>query len=232
MNTEDFKKVIEDAIASSMETLFSKNDHYNPNADKLKGFKVAAELQGITPRAALAGMRAKHTVSVYDILRSEELASPEMVQEKLGDDLNYILLAFAVIHEERGNLASADRTDTVSYDEYFDRIFRLGGRIIGHNDPNSITIRWPGDDSAEIVAIDDLDDYLDEIEAEQGYVSPLTPYWRRIYKIDRVKVGSSINEKGSSLIRWTTGDVTYADLNELDHHLTLIERTGHWVPKG
>lgn len=104
MNAEDFNVILDEQLQKARDTLGTKAGEYAADNDRLHNFKVAAELQGITPRAALAGMRAKHTVSVYDILHAEELASPEMVQEKLGDDLNYILLAFAVIQEERASL--------------------------------------------------------------------------------------------------------------------------------
>lgn len=40
--------------------------------DRLHNFKVAAELEKTSPQAALAGMMAKHTVSIYDMCRSDK----------------------------------------------------------------------------------------------------------------------------------------------------------------
>ena len=41
-----------------------------PQTTGLHNFKVAASLQGIYPEQALAGMMAKHTVSIYDMCHS------------------------------------------------------------------------------------------------------------------------------------------------------------------
>ena len=103
MDTQTWNDLLEKQLDKTKRTLGVKADEY-ATEDRLHNFKVAAELQGITPRAALAGMMAKHTVSVYDILHADKLASNEMVQEKLGDNLNYLLLAFAVIQDERESL--------------------------------------------------------------------------------------------------------------------------------
>lgn len=101
MNNEDFTRNIQGRFAQSEETLIKKAKEYATDVDRLHNFKVAAELQGMTVREALGGMMAKHVVSVYDLIRQPELASPEVWDEKLGDNLNYLLLLSAVVEEER-----------------------------------------------------------------------------------------------------------------------------------
>lgn len=100
MKAAEFKTAIEDQIARSRDMLFSKNDHYNPDADKLRGFKATAALRGTTPQGALAGMMAKHTLSVYDMCESGKEYSMDVWDEKISDHINYLLLLRAVVEEQ------------------------------------------------------------------------------------------------------------------------------------
>ena len=71
MNTENFNKIIHEQIERCENTLCKKADEY-ATEDRLHNFKVAAGLQDCLPTMALGGMMAKHTVSVYDMLRGLE----------------------------------------------------------------------------------------------------------------------------------------------------------------
>lgn len=102
MNNETFNAILDNTLAQTKKVLAGKAEEYTTDVDRLHNFKVAAELQGTTMRQALGGMMAKHTVSVYDLINAEALASPEMWAEKLGDHLNYLILLAAVVEEERG----------------------------------------------------------------------------------------------------------------------------------
>ena len=64
-------------------------------------FKVAAELQNCSVPAALAGMMAKHTISVYDMCKDPnwEDFSLSLWEEKLGDHINYLFLLNAAVRE-------------------------------------------------------------------------------------------------------------------------------------
>lgn len=99
MQTEQFEKIIESQIERCRNTLVTKAVEY-ATEDRLHNFRVAAELAGTTPRQALAGMMAKHTVSIYDMCNSTEDYSEEMWNEKIGDHLNYLLLLRAVVEAE------------------------------------------------------------------------------------------------------------------------------------
>ena len=68
----------------------------------MHNFKVAAEIQNCTPITALAGMMAKHTVSVYDLIKKQEngfVVPREMWDEKIGDSINYLILLSALVQE-------------------------------------------------------------------------------------------------------------------------------------
>ena len=101
MNNEEFNRVIKEQIDRSMQTLVHKAAEYATDVDRLHNFKVAAELQGKTPRESLAGMMAKHTVSVYDMCMDDEtIYDSDMINEKIGDHINYLLLLRAIFEEE------------------------------------------------------------------------------------------------------------------------------------
>lgn len=77
----------------------NKAKEYATGGDRLHNFKVAAAVQGISPTAALAGMMAKHTVSVYDMVGSGEDYPMELWEEKIKDSINYLFLLWALLHE-------------------------------------------------------------------------------------------------------------------------------------
>ena len=105
MNTETFNKIIREQIERCENTLCEKADEYATD-DRLHNFKVAAGIQNCLPTTALGGMMAKHTVSVYDMIRGleEGKAYPiELWNEKIGDSINYLLLLAAAVREDEEN---------------------------------------------------------------------------------------------------------------------------------
>jgi len=88
-----------------MSLLGVKGDEYDTNSnDRLHAFKAAAEIQYVTPKQALAGMMAKHTISIYDMLANADEKPPvEKWVEKISDSINYLLLLRAIIQEEIDN---------------------------------------------------------------------------------------------------------------------------------
>jgi len=99
MKVDEFNNIVEEQIARSTSVLIKKAGEY-ATEDRLHNFKVAAELQACTPKQALAGMMAKHTVSVYDLCLSEKPISIDMWNEKITDSINYLLLLRAVVEED------------------------------------------------------------------------------------------------------------------------------------
>lgn len=101
MKYDRFNEVLETTIKKCVDTLGVKADEY-ATEDRLHNFKVAAEIQNCTPITALAGMMAKHTVSVYDLIQKQEqgyVVSREMWDEKIGDSINYLILLSALVQE-------------------------------------------------------------------------------------------------------------------------------------
>lgn len=117
MYDKEFNEVISEQIKISQDLLLSKNSAYNPGTDKLHNFKVAANLQGISTKKALAGMMAKHTTSIYDLCSSdEETIDMDVWVEKITDHINYLLLLKAVLVDELSNLIERNEYTTLVED--------------------------------------------------------------------------------------------------------------------
>lgn len=99
MDTDTFTTLIFNQMDHCSDILNIKATEY-ATEDRLHNFKVAAEIEGITPVQALAGMMAKHTVSVYDLCFGRGSPSLSMWEEKITDSINYLLLLWALVNEE------------------------------------------------------------------------------------------------------------------------------------
>lgn len=101
MNTKQLNKVRTSLFEHCAALLTDKGKEYaEDHPDRLRAFKVAAELQGISPKAALYGMLAKHLVSVSDMCQSDHHYDRDRWTEKLTDSINYLVLLAAIVTEE------------------------------------------------------------------------------------------------------------------------------------
>lgn len=104
MNAKDFDKIVGNRMNWCEKTLCAKGDEYARGGDRLWNFKVAARKLNCHPAEALAGMMVKHAVSVDDIIDglAKGIVPPkELVAEKIGDSINYLLLLEGLVEEER-----------------------------------------------------------------------------------------------------------------------------------
>ena len=101
MNSQQFNSILANRIACINRTLATKAQEY-AIGDRLYNFKRAAGMLNTTPQKALLGMMAKHLVSVLDLIEGSIPATPAMVDEKLGDMINYLILLEAILKEKEG----------------------------------------------------------------------------------------------------------------------------------
>lgn len=102
MTQDNFKNAISEQVQRSLDLLISKGKEYDGNhGDRLLSFKVAGALAGKGQVQALAGMMAKHTVSIYDMCENPMAYSNEKWNEKITDHINYLLILRAMIAEDR-----------------------------------------------------------------------------------------------------------------------------------
>lgn len=97
--------VFDEQVRLCADTLKRKTKEYTgDDPDRLGAFKAAAALQHTTPQRALAGMLAKHIVSLYDMCFAEEVVYPmDTWDEKITDSLNYLFLLKAIVKEGHTN---------------------------------------------------------------------------------------------------------------------------------
>lgn len=102
MTESEFDKIVEARLQKIKSTLVIKGKEYRRNNDPLHNFNVASRLGNTTREKALWGFALKHYVSFMDILddvESGKVASDELVDEKIGDLINYLILCEASLKE-------------------------------------------------------------------------------------------------------------------------------------
>lgn len=100
MDNKDFNEILKARQRAIHNTLGMKEKEYAHGGDRLHNFKVAARMNGVTVSEALWGMATKHLVSVTDLVVGNLKPTPDMVNEKIGDMINYLILLEAVLWEE------------------------------------------------------------------------------------------------------------------------------------
>lgn len=112
MDRHQFEQVIHKQFEDCKSVLVQKGREYADEHDMLRNFKIAAGLQGSTPRQALGGMLAKHTVSIYDLINDVQCAPEHIWQEKITDAINYLVLLKGLSVEELEALARFQQAQT------------------------------------------------------------------------------------------------------------------------
>lgn len=95
-NFHDFDVVVSNRVKKIQSILGSKAKEYASGKDRYHNFHKAARMRDTTPERALDGMMMKHVVSVDDLLcwidECPEKLTVEIVEEKIGDHINYLIL--------------------------------------------------------------------------------------------------------------------------------------------
>jgi hypothetical protein len=114
MKHKEFVKLLNSRIAKIQKVMASKNREYANDNDKLHNFKRAGKMLNCSPEKALVGMWSKHIISILDIIDELEFkcganqncfpdfvpeAYMKMIDEKICDAINYLILLEALITE-------------------------------------------------------------------------------------------------------------------------------------
>lgn len=103
MTELEFDELVVKRTQQIEKTLVTKGKEYRRNNDPLHNFNVAAQVNNTTREKALWGFAVKHYVSFLDILNDIEkgiLPKEEVINEKIGDLINYLILAEASIKDK------------------------------------------------------------------------------------------------------------------------------------
>lgn len=102
MTKDFFKQVLTQTLDSTAETLGVKAMEYVRNGNAMHNFEAGAKITGQSRERVLYGMSLKHIISINDIrndLDLGKLPTEELVNEKFGDAINYLILEKASILE-------------------------------------------------------------------------------------------------------------------------------------
>lgn len=106
MKKEYFKKVLNETIEGIKHTLGVKAMEYMRNDNAMHNFDVGAKITGQTREKVIFGFALKHNISIADIrndIEKGKLPSKEIVEEKFGDAINYLILEKASILDKIEN---------------------------------------------------------------------------------------------------------------------------------
>ncbi|HMS83601.1 MAG TPA: hypothetical protein PKD12_08125 [Nitrospira sp.] len=101
MDQSKFQEVLDEQLSRISSILGIKTREYATQEDQLKNIREAAKLQNIALTEAVGGMMAKHTVSIYAMIRDTERDFPmTMWNEKITDHIIWLILLLAVLEDD------------------------------------------------------------------------------------------------------------------------------------
>jgi hypothetical protein len=104
MKEIEFNEILERRIELIKATLSKKSSEYANGGDRLHNFRMAAKMNNCSNEQALWGMLTKHLVSVMDMVKQHPgTITKTMIDEKIGDCINYFILLEACMIESDNN---------------------------------------------------------------------------------------------------------------------------------
>jgi hypothetical protein len=104
MKAQEFSILFNERIDKIRSILGAKTEEYATSTDVLHNFKAAAELKSetdfTTPAQSAWGMALKHLISIQDMIFKEEKPNFDLIDEKIGDAINYLILIEAILKEK------------------------------------------------------------------------------------------------------------------------------------
>lgn len=100
MTEDDFQAIVANRVTLINHVLAIKGKEYRRGGDAMHNFNRAAAISNTSREKALWGFATKHLVSFLDILDDVEkgnLPSEDLLSEKIGDLVNYLILCEASI---------------------------------------------------------------------------------------------------------------------------------------
>jgi hypothetical protein len=106
MKASRFDEVVKERIDKINNTLVVKAKEYANDSNRLHNFDKAGSMGNQSREKALRGFLLKHIVSMDDIIESlddNKLPTKQLLDEKIGDIINYYILLEACIVERLDN---------------------------------------------------------------------------------------------------------------------------------
>ena len=99
MTEQQFDEIFDKTIGHLKFLKDAKAKDYASQQDRLHNFKMAAQLQGTSPLAALKGMMSKQEVCILDMIYNVDSYDPEFIDRNIDDVMMYLVLLKALILE-------------------------------------------------------------------------------------------------------------------------------------
>jgi len=99
MKAEKFDLIFEATLRHLEELKDRKAKDYASREDRFHNFKVAAQLQGTTPLAALKGFMSKQEVCILDMIYAVDIYDETFVNRNIDDVILYLILLKGLIKE-------------------------------------------------------------------------------------------------------------------------------------
>lgn len=99
-NTHNFDKIVEETCSQTKEVLIKKGKEY-ARENRYSNFEKVGRRHAISPEQALWYLRDKHEASIDDMIKDlekDKLPTKELIDEKIGDDINYLLLLKGMLY--------------------------------------------------------------------------------------------------------------------------------------
>lgn len=100
---EQFQLIVDEAIDHIQTVLRDKAVEYSHNGDRLFNFRVTSQYNDEPIEKSIWGMASKHLTSVLDLVHGRLEPTKPMVDEKIGDMINYLILLKAAFYERYTN---------------------------------------------------------------------------------------------------------------------------------
>ena len=103
MTEQEFDTVVSERLEKTKIILIEKGKHYRRNQNPMHNFDIGANMTGQSREKVLYGFMLKHLISFQDIINdldSHKLPTVETLEEKIGDLVNYLILAEASIKDK------------------------------------------------------------------------------------------------------------------------------------
>lgn len=114
MTRKFFKNVLKQTLKNTHKTLGVKAMEYVRNDNAMHNFDVGAKMTGQIREKVLHGFALKHHISIADIrndIEEGKLPTIDLVNEKFGDAINYLILEKASILDK---IEKSNRSPTPS----------------------------------------------------------------------------------------------------------------------
>jgi len=114
----DFDEVLQNRISLILELLAKKASEYAGDEDRLHNFEAATAIMAAagfetSREREIVSMAMKHIVSVLDLVRKTmrgATISKEMISEKIGNTINYLILLEAGLYAEQECIAGRNKS--------------------------------------------------------------------------------------------------------------------------